>query len=143
MVFRSVAPSFITHCEHPTKTPETFKLSLPTKLVTIMKSFYRLAVSIFFANNVIQMAAGLQCNSGCAACWLDNNNDGVDTKFTCTGGDCGDVCPTGYNGIHCARLERCLCAPGLELSCRVFGPCQCGSYTLPSGYLSCKSLDAC
>jgi hypothetical protein len=72
-----------------------------------MKSFYRLAASIFFANNVIQMAAGLRCNSGCAACWLDNNNDGVDTKFTCVG-DCGDVCPTGYNGIHCARVDRCL-----------------------------------
>ncbi|KIK02275.1 hypothetical protein K443DRAFT_97278 [Laccaria amethystina LaAM-08-1] len=77
-----------------------------------MKPFYRVAVSMFFATNVIQMAAGLACNSGCAACWLDNNNDGVDTKFTCTGGeqgvDCGDECPTGYNGMHCAHIARCL-----------------------------------
>ncbi|KIJ93808.1 hypothetical protein K443DRAFT_111474, partial [Laccaria amethystina LaAM-08-1] len=62
------------------------------------------------------------CKSGCAACWLDNNGDGVDTKFTCPGHQyprlgiqilrppcqCGDACPTGYNGIHCAAIERCL-----------------------------------
>ncbi|KIJ92642.1 hypothetical protein K443DRAFT_648857 [Laccaria amethystina LaAM-08-1] len=76
-----------------------------------MKSFYAVAISIFFANGVIQMAVGLKCSSGCAACWLDNNNDGEDTKFTCTGDNgvhCGDVCPTGYHGIHCAKIERCL-----------------------------------
>ena len=52
------------------------------------------------------MAAGLKCSSGCAACWLDNNNDGEDTKFTCTGDEgvhCGDVCPTGHNG--CRSLD--------------------------------------
>jgi hypothetical protein len=78
---------------------------------TTMKLFYALAVGMFFANGVIQMAAGLKCNSGCAACWLDNNSDGVDTKFICTGDNgvhCGDACPTGYNGIHCAKIERCL-----------------------------------
>jgi hypothetical protein len=78
---------------------------------TTMKSFYAVAISIFFANGVIQMAVGLKCSSGCAACWLDNNNDGEDTKFTCTGDNgvhCGDVCPTGYHGIHCAKIERCL-----------------------------------
>jgi hypothetical protein len=78
---------------------------------TTMKSYYAVAVSMFFANGIIQMAAGLDCSSSCAACWLDNNNDGVDTKFTCTGNGgvgCGDVCPTGYNGIHCAKSERCV-----------------------------------
>ena len=72
-----------------------------------MLKFYAVAVSMFFANSVILMAAGIQCSSGCAACWLDNNPDGVDTKFSCNGGDCGDVCPSGYNGIHCARFGRC------------------------------------
>ena len=78
-----------------------------------MKSFYAVAASMFFANGVIQMAAGLKCYSGCAACWLDNNNDGVDTKFTCNGDKgmyCSDVCPSGYNGIHCAEMRRCLWA---------------------------------
>ncbi|KIJ93433.1 hypothetical protein K443DRAFT_397621 [Laccaria amethystina LaAM-08-1] len=76
-----------------------------------MKSFYTVAISMFFANAVIQMAAGLICNDNCAACWLDNNADGVDTKFSCTGNEyvhCGDVCPPGYNGIHCAESKRCL-----------------------------------
>ena len=75
-----------------------------------MKSFYAMAVSIFLANGATQMAAGLKCSTACAACWLDNNIGGVDTKFTCTGDNgvhCGDVCPTGYNGIHCAKTERC------------------------------------
>ena len=78
---------------------------------TTMKLSYPVAASIFFANGVIQMAAGLKCDTGCAACWKDNNSDGVDTKFAC-GGDkgehCNDVCPTGYNGIHCAAVERCV-----------------------------------
>ena len=26
---------------------------------------------------------GLTCDTSCAACWLDNNSDGVDTKFLC------------------------------------------------------------
>ena len=76
-----------------------------------MKLFYSVAASIFFANGVIQMAAGLKCDTSCAACWLDNNSDGVDTKFLCTGDHgvhCGDLCPTGYSGIHCAKIERCL-----------------------------------
>ena len=78
---------------------------------TTMKLFYSVAVSMFFANSVIQMAAGLKCSSGCAACWLDNNSNGVDTKFTCTGDQgvhCGGACPSGYNGIHCADIDRCL-----------------------------------
>ena len=78
---------------------------------TTMKLFYPVAVSMFFANSVIQMAMGLICDSGCAACWLDNNNNGVDTKFSCTArhmDHCGDVCPAGYNGIHCAKSARCL-----------------------------------
>ena len=77
-----------------------------------MKSFYTIAVSIFLTNGATQMAAGLKCSTACAACWLDNNNDGVDTKFTCREDQgsythCGDACPTGYNGIHCAKTERC------------------------------------
>ncbi|KIK00785.1 hypothetical protein K443DRAFT_678974 [Laccaria amethystina LaAM-08-1] len=107
-----------------------------------MKSFYPVAICMFFANNAIQMAAGLHCNSGCAACWLDNNDDGVDTKFECIG-ECGDVCPAGYNGIHCATFNRCLCSPDQAYSCHIFGPCQCGSYTLTSGYVACKSLKSC
>ena len=78
---------------------------------TTMKLFYLVASSIFFASGVIQMAAGLKCDTSCAACWLDNNSDGVDTKFLCTGDHgvhCGDLCPTGYSGIHCAKIERCL-----------------------------------
>ena len=72
-----------------------------------MKSFYAVVVSMFLANGVILMAAGLSCHTGCAACWLDNNSDGVDTKFQCNGEDCGEVCPPGYNGLHCAKLARC------------------------------------
>jgi hypothetical protein len=78
---------------------------------TTMKSFYAVAISIFFAAGVIQMAAAIKCGDGCAACWKDNNNDGEDTKFSCTGEDgvhCGDVCPPGYHGIHCANIERCM-----------------------------------
>ncbi|KIJ92092.1 hypothetical protein K443DRAFT_114120 [Laccaria amethystina LaAM-08-1] len=76
-----------------------------------MKSLYPVAVIMLFANGVIQMAAALECSSGCAACWLDNNNDGVDTKFACSGDKgvhCGDECPTGYNGLHCAKIDRCV-----------------------------------
>ncbi|KIJ92089.1 hypothetical protein K443DRAFT_114119 [Laccaria amethystina LaAM-08-1] len=77
-----------------------------------MKLFHPVeAVIMLFAISVIQMAAALECSSGCAACWLNNNSDGEDTKFTCTGDKgvhCGDVCPPGYNGIHCANIVRCL-----------------------------------
>ncbi|KIJ92650.1 hypothetical protein K443DRAFT_428433 [Laccaria amethystina LaAM-08-1] len=108
-----------------------------------MKYFYAVAICIFFANGVIQMAVGLKCDSGCAACWLDNNNDGQDTKFTCMGDrgslvHCGDVCPTGYHGIHCAKIERCLCGP--QGNCDEFGPCQCTAIH-NNGYLYCGSLD--
>jgi len=120
------------------QTSETFQVSLSTKPAeltwvlpidflsihlpnlinlkvysTTMKLLYPMAVSMLFANSAIQMATGLKCSSGCAACWENNNNNGVDTKFTCTGHDgvhCGGVCPTGYNGIHCAKIERCLWA---------------------------------
>ncbi|KIK02858.1 hypothetical protein K443DRAFT_677196 [Laccaria amethystina LaAM-08-1] len=113
-----------------------------------MKSYYAVAVSMFFANGIIQMAAGLDCSSSCAACWLDNNNDGVDTKFTCTGNGgvgCGDVCPTGYNGIHCAKSERCVCVSTQATDCDEFGPCQCGAFRTNArsySYLSCGSIDA-
>ncbi|KIJ92086.1 hypothetical protein K443DRAFT_459179 [Laccaria amethystina LaAM-08-1] len=107
-----------------------------------MKSFYAVAISIFFAASVIQMAAAIKCGDGCAACWKDNNNDGEDTKFSCTGEDgvhCGDVCPPGYHGIHCANIERCIC--GTLQSCHKFGPCQCGS-TRSNGYSLCRPLGA-
>ena len=70
----------------------------------------------FLATGFTQMAVGLECSSGYAACWLDNNANGVDTKISCGGiygTICGDVCPIGYYSIHCAKIDRCLRAEGL------------------------------
>jgi len=124
--------SNLLHWVYKAKTPEIFKLSLHKTSWTCVsapyrfslpnlinfkvysittKLFYPVAVSMFFANSVIQMVVGLKCSSICAACWLNNNNKGVDTKFTCTRDNrvhCGGVCPTGYNGIHCTKIEHCL-----------------------------------
>ena len=51
---------------------------------------------------------GLYCMSGCAACWRENDENGMDTKFTCTVlGGCGNKCPSGYHDIHCAKYDRC------------------------------------
>jgi hypothetical protein len=66
------------------------------------------AVSLFFAASFVQTAAGLQCSSGCSACWLDNDKTGVDTKLLCNNVtlEC-DSCPAGYHGQHCAQYRRC------------------------------------
>ena len=73
----------------------------------VMKLFSA-ATSLLFAASLIQTAVGLNCNSGCGACWKDDNANGADIKFTCTnGGNCGDKCPQGYHGIHCAEATRC------------------------------------
>ena len=54
------------------------------------------------------LVSGISCGSACAACWKNDDNNGVDTKFFCKLGRCGDACPDGYHGIHCARFSRCV-----------------------------------
>ena len=69
---------------------------------------------------VIQMAAGLKCDSGCSACWSDTQ-PGVDIKLYCGGSDnrsCGGLCPPGYSRLHCAKGERCACVDRSNL--RIF-----------------------
>lgn len=56
----------------------------------------------------IHTAVALYCSSSCAACWKDNNKDGVDIKFWCTKGECGTACPQGYSRMHCANKARCV-----------------------------------
>ena len=52
--------------------------------------------------------SSLRCDSNCAACWLNGDRStGVDTKFSCKNGRCGDSCPSGYGWLHCAKAERC------------------------------------
>ena len=53
-------------------------------------------------------APGLWCHSDCAACWKDNDPNGVDIKFTCDDEICGWTCPDGYHGLHCAKNGRCV-----------------------------------
>ena len=74
-----------------------------------MKPCLQVALFILAASMHIALVQGIKCSSNCAACWKDNDTDGVDTKFICNGreGDCGDTCPPGYHGIHCAGWERC------------------------------------
>ncbi|KAF8451419.1 hypothetical protein BGX38DRAFT_489744 [Terfezia claveryi] len=67
---------------------------------------------------------GLQCNTGCAACWKDGS-PGVDIKFACGFTSCGRTCPQGYSGIHCANSARCECWPEDD-NCTFIGPCWCG-----------------
>ena len=73
-----------------------------------MRAFFAATFSLF-AVSLIQTAAGLNCDSLCAACWMDNNADGADIKFTCLADDgyCGETCPVGYHGMHCANHARC------------------------------------
>ncbi|RPB26516.1 hypothetical protein L211DRAFT_835338 [Terfezia boudieri ATCC MYA-4762] len=72
----------------------------------------------------IRIGAGLSCDSSCAACWKDGVS-GVDTKFSCDdNGHCGNTCPPGYHGMHCARASRCSCYIGTP--CGDFGPCFYG-----------------
>ena len=71
-----------------------------------MKAFSTVAYWLFAAG-LIQTAVGLNCDSGCVACWKDGAS-GVDAKFSCPDGyHCGDGCPSGYSGLHCARETRC------------------------------------
>ena len=68
-----------------------------------------LALGLVFAAVFIQTAAGKHCHSNCAACWK-NGSPGIDIKMSC-GGDggnpCDDICPDGYNDLHCADSKRC------------------------------------
>lgn len=68
-----------------------------------------IALGLFFASSFIQTAKGFNCDSGCSACWKNNNADGVDVKIACDEdtGQCNTPCPDGYNGLHCAKSERC------------------------------------
>ncbi len=64
-------------------------------------------LSLLFAAGFIQTAAGIQCDSFCAACWKIGS-PGVDIKMSCgTFGNCPYPCPSGYNNIHCANSDRC------------------------------------
>ncbi|KAF8427916.1 hypothetical protein EV426DRAFT_374591 [Tirmania nivea] len=84
-----------------------------------------LEVALVAAASIIQIAAGVKCDSNCAACWK-NGSPGVDIKFSCDGSHCGSACPEGYHGIHCAKSERCACVVGED--CPIFGPCWCSSH---------------
>ncbi len=68
---------------------------------------YSVILGFVFATGIIQTAVGLQCGTGCAACWKDGQ-PGVDTKMLCAGGKCNDFCPKGYSGKHCAADDRCV-----------------------------------
>ena len=78
-----------------------------------MKQYmYSGAALVFIAMSLIQPAAGIDCQSTCAACWRDNDNTGKDIKVQCypkadNQGGCGDACPDGFSRIHCAKKERC------------------------------------
>ena len=67
------------------------------------------ALGLLLAADFIQTAAGLHCDSECAACWKTGDTNGVDIKLSCGLGtrECGDTCPQGYEGIHCAKRARC------------------------------------
>ena len=71
-----------------------------------MKLFLQTSLIITATLTHITTVLGLKCDSYCAACWKDGS-PGVDTKFACNSGHCGDKCPTGYSGIHCATALRC------------------------------------
>ena len=65
-------------------------------------------VTLIGTASYIHMIVALRCSSSCAACWKDNDSNGVDIKFWCTRGNCGTACPTGYSRIHCANKARCV-----------------------------------
>ena len=74
-----------------------------------MRLYLHVSLSVMATFTHMVLVLGLKCSSGCAACWKDNDPNGVDTKFSCSfTGDCGSTCPPGYNGIHCANYSRCL-----------------------------------
>ena len=61
---------------------------------------------IFAAGFIIQPAAGILCDSNCAACWKAGSST-VDIKIGCQLGNCPYPCPGGYENIHCAVSGRC------------------------------------
>jgi hypothetical protein len=65
-----------------------------------------MVLNLIIAASLIKTAAGLQCSGDCAACWKIGA-PGVDIKFACIFGDCGDKCPGGYENLHCAKSARC------------------------------------
>jgi hypothetical protein len=73
----------------------------------------QVALSMFYAAGFIQTALGLDCSSGCSACWKDNDPNGVDIKILCqlnksnNKWECGGPCPAGYSNQHCAESKRC------------------------------------
>jgi len=66
-------------------------------------------LGLLLAAGFIQTAAGLQCDSECAACWKTGDTNGADIKLSCSDGSghCGDKCPNGYERMHCATRGRC------------------------------------
>jgi hypothetical protein len=68
----------------------------------------KVLLGLIFAAEIIQSVAGIECHSSnCAACWKIGS-PGIDIKIPCgPKGECGDKCPDGYEGIHCAKSTRC------------------------------------
>ena len=67
-------------------------------------------VTLVVVASLIHTAMGLSCEDLCAACWKDNDPNGTDIKMQCNAkfsGGCGNTCPSGYSGIHCAQSKRC------------------------------------
>jgi len=67
------------------------------------------ATSLFVTVGFIQTAMGLYCYESCSACWSDTQ-PGVDIKILCdyVSNECGQPCPSGYHGKHCAKRQRCM-----------------------------------
>lgn len=65
-----------------------------------MKLYLGIAVNL--SPGLIHRAAGIGCDSYCAACWKDGE-PGIDIKWSCLRGVCGDDCPAGNHDPHCAR----------------------------------------
>lgn len=70
-----------------------------------MKLYVTLVIIASFTHTVL--VSGKKCDSYCAACW-SSTEAGVDIKFTCGNGHCGNSCPSGYERLHCATAARCL-----------------------------------
>jgi len=83
----------------------TLALNYATVLQHTPMKVLSVALGIFFTTGFIQTTMGLTCGTDCAACWLDNNSNGVDIKMICDG-EC-PKCPSGYSRQHCAEERRC------------------------------------
>jgi len=110
------------------------------------------SLSLLAAAINIQMAVGLWCPSGCAACWKIDL-PGVDIKLYCDLGDCGYTCPSDYDYMHCAKTSRCMyvnllqsrkldltkCSNSCqEPNCGDLEPCVCGTEIDEFGPTRCK-----